>query len=434
MERTKIKAPGLKYRARRNAQPVPYWIASEAAVKAGYTPKSVRLHGDAAEIEGRCNRLQAEMLQWLGGTTSSPLPAFDGTFRTLLEIYEKDPESTFAELKPSSLVPYCSYLKRLQAHIGDREIEACDGRDVKRWFAIWRAPRIPSDVDAVLRKAGVDPAPMTPGERQRAAVAITGAKPRVAAARMALAVLKAALRWGIVCRMRGCAEFKAIIAEMEFESTRPRVEAPTAAQVEALRRSAHDHGAPERALLYALQFETTLRLWDIAGAWLPLSDPRPSLVLSRKRKWVGLMWSSIDRDLILSHTPAKTSDSSEARVMIDLKECPMVMAELRHLPETGRSGPIIANPRTSLPYTHPILRGHFRRDAKSAGWPAAIWNRDLRAAGITEAREADVANDDIAKVAGHTSAGTTGRVYDRANLAAARRIARARAGHRDDNG
>jgi hypothetical protein len=60
------------------------------------------------------------------------------------------------------------------------------------------------------------------------------------------------------------------------------------------------------------------------------------------------------------------------------------------------------------------------------------WNRDLRAAGVTEGREA-AANDDLAKVAEHTGKRTTAKVYDRAHLAAHRRVAQARTAYRDRN-
>jgi integrase len=402
MERA--KAPGLKWRPRKNGRPVPYWVASEAAVSAGYTPKSVRLISQSdADIIARCNRLQAEMLLWMGGKKES-VPQYDGTFGSLFRIYETDPESSYRKLRPSSLTPYDVYLRKLKSHIGDRLISACDGRDVSRWFAVWSAPDQPN------------------GRR------------KTAAARMALAVMKAAISFGIICRLPACAEFRAILDQMEFEGLKPRTAAPTAKQVEALRQAAHAANAPERALLYALQFETILRLWDVAGDWVPLSDPRPSAVLGTACKWIGLTWAHVDADLVLRMTPEKTADTSEARVAIDLKECPMVVAELAHVPETKRSGPLIVDPTSGFPYLHRRLRYLWRKDADAAGIPKSTWNRDLRAGGITEAKEAGAPTDDVAKVAGHTDKRTTAVIYDRAALEAARRVAKARVGRRGGNG
>ncbi len=57
----------------------------------------------------------------------------------------------------------------------------------------------------------------------------------------------------------------------------------------------------------------------------------------------------------------------------------------------------------------------------------------MRAAAVTEAREAGAANADMAKVIGDTER-TTAEVYDRARLAAARRTAQARNAYRDRDG
>jgi hypothetical protein len=59
-----------------------------------------------------------------------------------------------------------------------------------------------------------------------------------------------------------------------------------------------------------------------------------------------------------------------------------------------------------------------------------VWNRDLRAAGVTEGRQAGAPSDDLAKQAGHANKRTTARVYDRDQLEAARRVAQARARYR----
>jgi hypothetical protein len=212
MER--VKAPGLKWRPRQTGEPVPYWIASDTAVKAGYVPKSVRLTGFAndADLVSRCNRFQAEMLLWLSGQRNTSL-RFDGTFGSLLRIYQTDPESPCHRLKPSSRHPYDVYLRRLESHIGPRKISACDGRDIGRWFAEWSEP------DKV------------------------GDHPKIAAARMVVCVIKAAMTFGILCRLQGCVEFRTILDHMQFPGLRPRTAAPTAAQVTAARAAAHASGA-----------------------------------------------------------------------------------------------------------------------------------------------------------------------------------------------
>jgi len=133
------------------------------------------------------------MLAWLSGRTSNGL-LFDGTFRTLIEIYLTDPESSYRRLKPSSRHPYDVYAAKLKAMVGARRLDAVDGRDVRRWFAIWSEPSEP------------------------------GGKPKFAAASMEVTVLKAALSFGIECRMAGCAPLKAIYSEIELRTRCPEPE------------------------------------------------------------------------------------------------------------------------------------------------------------------------------------------------------------------
>lgn len=403
METTdRLKAPGLKYRKRRNGPAVPVWVAAAAAVKAGYEPRTANLSlfvDDPALLKARCARLQAEMLMWLAGRAGQRT-IFDGTFGAAIDLYLTDPDSPYHKLKPSSRHPYDVYAGKLKAHIGGRRIDACDGRDVQRWFAVW------SDADE------------------------NGGPRKLAAGRMAATVLKTVMRFGKIARLQACADFKAILDEIEFPALRPRPHAPTAEQVVAARQAAHAAGHHLRAFAYALQFETTLRQWDVTGQWVPLSDPRPSSLLAYGQKWIGPTWSRIDDEMILRLTPTKTEDTSEARVTIDLKECPMVMEELAAIPPELRTGPLIVFEKTGLPYRHWMFRESWRRDATKAGIPAEVWNRDLRAGGNTEGQKAGAAVADRRKVTGHTNERTTADVYDRDVLEAHRRVARARVKHR----
>ncbi len=331
---------------------------------------------------------------WLAGDRAPN--HFDGSFRSLFRLYETDPESTYHKLKPSSRKPYGVYLRKLYDHIGECQISATDGRDLKRWHALWASAPEP------------------------------GRAPRIAAGHMCVAIIKAAVAFGVACRKPGCADFKAVLDVLHFPVPKPRTEAPTAAQVIALRAAAHASGSPSRALAYALQFECGLRQSDVIGQWWPLADPRPSAVLGKAGKWLGPMWANVDSDLVLRLTPEKTAGTSGMTVAIDLRECPMVMDELSHIPPGRRTGPLIVSERTGLPYARTFSEC-WRRDANAAGVPKTVWNRDLRAGGVTEAREAGAPIDDVKKVVGHTAGTrTTARVYDRDSLEAARRVSRAR--------
>ncbi|MFZ0986326.1 MAG: integrase, partial [Xanthobacteraceae bacterium] len=146
-------------------------------------------------------------------------------------------------------------------------------------------------------------------------------------------------------------------------------------------------------------------------------------------KWIGPMWSQID-DMIFRYTPAKTQFTSGATVTLDLRMLPMVVEELAKVPEEARRGPLIVNPRTGLPYRNWYFGEVWRRVRKIAGIRKEVWNRDMRAAGVTEGRQAGAPTDDLAKQAGHANKRTTAKVYDRDRLEAARRVAQARVAHR----
>jgi hypothetical protein len=394
------KSPGLKKR-RRAGSIAWYWFASERAIKAGYQVKSVNLTSYAdrpAMLLERAKRLQLEMKLWMR-QGKMPDRRFDGTFADLLQRYQTEPKSTFHECKPHVQSSYLVYLRKLIRHIGPLKIDASTGIDVKDWFAEWRIGR-------------------------------TG-KDQLAAANMALSVLKAAVSFGIVCRLDGVKAFQDVLGELEFPKPKRRKHAPTAQQIIAARQAAHVHGAPERALLYALQFETNGRQWDFTGSWFPLRYPKVSAVIDRGAKWIGPTWSDID-NLILTIKPTKTEDSTEVEMTFDLSACPMVMEELAHW--SDRSGPLIVNHETGLPYRPAALNEGWRADYAAAEIPKEIWNRDTRAGGITESRLSGAAKEDRRRLTKHATE-EQAEEYERGtiDLEAHRNVMAARRLFRDKN-
>ena len=100
-----------------------------------------------------------------------------------------------------------------------------------------------------------------------------------------------------------------------------------------------------------MQFEGAMRQWDVIGKWVPLPYKQPSSIIDRNNKWIGPMWSQIDPNMILRYTPAKTQFTTGAQVTLDLRECPMVLAELGKVPPRGPPWPADRQPthHTSLP-------------------------------------------------------------------------------------
>ena len=85
-------APGRKRMVRANGRVNAYWVASPAAVKAGYRPKTIPLNDDRGdvvatpEIAARCRALWAEMLEFMAGAERGPsrsqrLPAMSTSTR-----------------------------------------------------------------------------------------------------------------------------------------------------------------------------------------------------------------------------------------------------------------------------------------------------------------------------------------------------------------
>jgi hypothetical protein len=302
----------------------PIWRATRAAIKAGFPTKRVNLSvfaKDEAALVARADRLTAEQNIWLGGDEDNE-QVFDGTIRSVMRLWQRDETSPYHRIEASSRHPYDIYARMIDETVGPRRVDRLTRADLQRWNDEWSAPRE------------------------------EGGKPRLAAARMARIVLKNALTFAKGLRKPGCGELLDIFRDMkrDFPGPRPRTEAPSAADVVAARKAAHGLGHAPASLAYALQFEGSIRQWDVVGKWVPLSDKRPSLIINGTSKWVGPMWSQIDEHLILRYTPAKTLHTSGAKVVLDLKGYPMVMEELAKVPPEARHGPLIVNPRTGLPY------------------------------------------------------------------------------------
>lgn len=399
-----IKAAGLKWQ-RRKSKAIPYWVADEEAVKAGYLPKTVNLEyiADSPEmLAAKCHALQSDMLLWRTGYRREGV-AFDGTVKSMLDIYETHPDSSFQTIKPATRHPYTFYLERLKAHIGPRRLDAIDGSDVLAWHRIWSAP---NEIDG---------------------------PPKLAAAAMARSVLKAACVFGVLKRMAGAKDLLEILRLSKFEKSASRTQSITADQVVATRESARAAGAPSRALAYALTFETLMRLWDVIGQWVPINEPGLSDIVDEKRgiKWLGLSWQNIDANMVLTFKPSKTNRTTGATIVADLKLCPMVMEEIERIPHEARIGPMVIAESTGRPYREAHMRAGWNKDRKAAGIPLDVWARDLRASGVTEGRAHGAATDDAAKVAGHSKKDTTATVYDRAKLEAQRRFAGVRVAGRE---
>ncbi|MGM4911494.1 integrase [Rhizobium sp. 768_B6_N1_8] len=387
-----VTAPGLKW-IKRRASRTPIWVAG---VK-DYEPKTVNLshlRDEPEQLVAKCALLQAEMNVWKAGLRDRDR-TFDGSLKSILDKYQTEADSPYFALRPKSRKPYDFYLARLIHEVGDRRIDKITGVDLKRWHDSW-------------------------SENGK----------RLAASKMMRAVIDAAVSYGVMCRITPCIELREVLkaASRKLPNPKRREVVIMADQVIALREAAHAAGRPSSALAYALVYETTLRLWDVIGQWVPLDSAGVSDVINHRtgNKWFGLRWDDIDEHMVLRYVPSKTSMKTGLAVAYPLHKAQMVMEELAHWPAEKRTGPVIVYEMNGRPYLSEVFSSMWSKDRKAASLPGNIWARDLRASGISEARAAGVATDDAAKVAGHASTKTTSAVYDRAALAAAERFADAR--------
>lgn len=392
-----ITAPGLKW-IQRKASRTPIWVAS---IK-GYEPKTVNLshlRDEPEQLAAKCALLQAEMNVWKAGIRERDR-SFDGSLKSILEKYQTEADSPYFALRPRSRKPYDFYLSRLIHEVGDRRIDKITGVDLKRWHDSW-------------------------SENGK----------RLAASKMMRAVIDAAVTYGVMCRITPCIELREVLkaASRKLPNPRRREVVITAEQVVALRAAAHAAGRPSAALAYALVYETTLRLWDVIGQWVPIDSPGVSDVVNQRtgNKWFGLRWEDIDEIMVLRYVPSKTSMKTGLAVTYPLSKAQMVIEELAHWPAEKRTGPVITYEMNGRPYLSEVFSSMWSKDRKAANLPGNIWARDLRASGITEGRASGVSTDDAAKVAGHASTKTTSAVYDRAALEAAERFADARSAGRN---
>jgi hypothetical protein len=280
-------------------------------------------------------------------------------------------------------------LRKLRRTVAPRRVEKLNGKDFWEWYWAFRAP------------------------------AEKGGPERITDAKHMMKRVKALFTIGVMLRLPDCAELREILSLCRFPMPKSRKHAIEFHQVVRFIAMAHKLGYPEMALAQALQYELTTRQGDVIGKEEYKEEDRNEL------EWLGFRWDEIDGDLILVHVTNKTRRPA----VHDLKAYELVCAELRRLPNLPRTGPMIINPKTGRAFKYEEYRRRWRIIAKAAEIPDELQNRDSRAGGITEARNAGADTHDIQQLAGHADIRTTA-LYIRDDLEANSRVAQARAAHR----
>jgi hypothetical protein len=264
----------------------------------------------------------------------------------LIDCYRTDDESPLKKVRFVTRRYYENNCKRLIAEHGDKRLNQITARSITEWHKAW------------VNKSGVS------------------------MAHALITMLRMLFSFGLT-RFEDpeCQRLSLILNKTKFEIPKPRKEMLNEEQANGIRAEAHRQKRGSIALAQAFQFDTALSQKDVLGEWVPVSEPENSVVINGDKKWVrGLRWEEIDTDHILRHA----ASNGMKEIVIDLKDHPMVMEELRLVSSRPLSGPIVMNEHTSLPWAADDFREYWRKIATTAGIPKTVRNSDSRTKHIQE--------------------------------------------------
>lgn len=398
-----LDAPGLKRRRNRDGTERLYWMASKAALAAGFPTRIVRLHHSADDpsqhrlIEAACKRFEAEALAWASGRKETRRP-FDGTLASLVRLYQTDPASPYRDLKWNTQRTYDQVLGIIEKAFGKRALVALGIADFRRWYDEAKKPKVAGGPERVRKAHGI------------------------------VSMLRRLFAYGVTAELSDCARLGGILEKARFKQPQRRRQKLELHHVQAFIAKALEVGRHSLALGTALQFETAMRQRDVIGEWEPVphGDTGGGIVLGGRRWAHGLTWADISSSFVVSKDTTKTG----ATVSHDLTLCPLVMDLLASVPAAQRIGPLIMDETAGRPFAEHAYAREWRLIARAAGIPDVVWNMDARAGGISEADDAGADLDSIRSTAGHTQASTTAR-YIRGTLGKSRKVAALRQEHRN---
>jgi hypothetical protein len=441
-----LDCPGLEWRERAGGKRVPIWVAPKRAVKAGYTPKTVSLSPDLPEIEiaAACRRLHSEVVEFLAGEPRASVSPFDGSFKSLANIFQTHEMSPFKipgrmgwKTKRNMILD----LKNVIEEIGGRQLHAIRAADAQFWYDTFKKPKMEIGRGTPARQVG---------------------KERLTQARRYIALIRYILRFGAMAEISpDCTRECKRLADKEFGAlglVRCTTPTPRAAEVsfdmvEALCDLARGYGYYSVALAFAMQFETGLRQLDVIGEWMPDEDgyvdggghdPKgKGRAKAKNYIWRhGIVWGhDIDHDLILTKATSKSKFTKFAK--FDLKLCPLVLRELEHVPADRRIGPLIIQEGGrgeakgqpwSREYFSNVCKNLIREMAVTDPRFANVTNMDMRSGAISEAMDGvdaeTAAAANVQKLMGQHASHKQTLHYNRATLEKSRVISLRRIANR----
>lgn len=373
-----LYAPGLNRSG--NAA---YWKAPKRYVEAGWSLKSVALHGDDLARALRCRELTREMMQWWEGATAKVEP---DTWQWLFSAYKGDKLSPIQEVKGNTRAGYLEDISYWEGFIGEDDMARANFVEIKGWLADMKAkPRS----DAFIKRKKE--------------------------------MLGRMVGYGVALENKQCQRIKPILSEIRVKNSKPRNQAPTRDQVYAVIAAADAADHAVFSLGVMLQYEFALRIVDITGQWIKAGKDEGGIQRGGKRWQDGLTWDMIDRDVtMIVKTISKTKRHSMDDMEFDLTLVPHVRERLLAIPAEKRIGPVIVS-GLGEPYCKRAWTDMWRTHANTAGVPFEIQLRDLRAGAITEAKNLGATMTSLRDFAGHSTTAMTER-YARGRAASATRV------------
>ncbi len=346
-----LYAPGLNW----SKFKYPRWKAPKRYAEAGYHLIDVKLEGvrgdglDALRAQ-RCRELTRDMLRWWEGLDHNGPKA--GTYGHLIQKYLTDEFSPFQKVKPITQKGYAEFLNRWIPVIGEMQVGDLGYEGIMR-------------IHTAMENKG------------RSASYI----------KRMFTMLRLVTRYGRLTQFPGAGNVAGILGDMRIANPPKRAVAPTREQVYAIVEEADRRGLIAVSVGTILCFELCLRAVDVRGQW-HVSEDQSGIWHEGKQWRDGLTWDMFSPDLTsFSKVISKTAKSLPEPYTFDLTPLPHLIERLKLLHKSGSGvGPVIVS-GTGRPYTLYSWSQAFRRIRDDLNLPEEITAMDLRAGGLTEAKQ-----------------------------------------------
>ena len=239
--------------------------------------------------------------------------------------------------------------------------------------------------------------------------------------------LRRVARYGKALKIKPAAEVASVLAEMRFPTGAARQIAPTREQVYKIVAAADANGRDYFALGILIQYEFSLRAVDVRGHWLATNEQEGRIIRNGKRWQDGLTWDMFDTELTqFKNVISKTIKPLPAPYTFDLTLVPEIRSRLQKIRQENPVGPVIIATRSDgLPYTRSGWTRVWAKMKEDAKVPKDIWLMDLRAGGVTEAKNLGADPYALRDAAQHRNTATTDR-YSRDRSDGANKIVQLR--------